>query len=66
MTGLTTVYHLHSKTAATRAANMNTIDHLITHLEAWLDASPAHLVALLSIGAVTFGLWVIGHQLGVL
>ena len=42
------------------------LDNLITRLNRWLDALPAHLVALSSVGLITFGLWVIGYQLGVL
>ena len=42
------------------------IDHLLDRVNCLLDVLPAHLVALVSIGAVTFGLWTIGHQLGVL
>ena len=42
------------------------IDNLLTRLDMWLDGLPAHLVALVSIGAVTFGLWTIGRQLGAL
>lgn len=42
------------------------MDYILFRLDRWLDGLPAHLVALSSVGLITFGLWVIGHQLGVL
>lgn len=42
------------------------IDHLLDRVNCLLDSLPAHLVALASGFSFVVGLWVIGHQLGVL
>ncbi len=42
------------------------IDHLIVRLETWLDRQPAHLLALASGFCIIVGLWVLGHQVGLL
>lgn len=42
------------------------IDAILFHLDAWLDSLPTHLVALASGAAFVVGMWVIGHQTGVL
>jgi len=42
------------------------IDNILTHLDSWLDRQPKHLVMLASGFSFIVGLWVIGHQVGVL
>jgi hypothetical protein len=42
------------------------IDNLLTRLDMWLDSLPAHLVGLSAVGFFVFGLWTLGHVLGVL
>ena len=42
------------------------IDNLIGRLNRWLADAPAHLVALASGFCIIVGLWVLGHQVGLL
>ena len=42
------------------------IDYLLDRVNCLLDDAPAHLVALASGFCIIVGLWVLGHQVGLL